>query len=46
MTLVSAFALDPGDEVTISHLTADGRGHFLSDDGSPKTSCFFIVWVW
>ena len=30
MTLVSAFALDAGDEVTISHLTADGRGHFFA----------------
>ena len=46
MTLVSAFALDPGDEVTISHLTADARGHFLGDDFWPKDILFFIVWVW
>jgi len=45
ITLVAAFALDPGDEVTISHLTAEFFAVIRGDDGSPKTSVF-IVWVW
>ena len=45
MTLVAAFALDPGDEVTISHLAADGRGHKGEMMEAQRDLFFFVCWV-